>query len=186
MSASWIVLYGVQWVAIIVLSVLVLGLNRRLTMVGSVSAPTTTFDFFNLLEEKPSVGTRLPHEAELLSPAADRGRTAILFLSAGCGPCRDLSDSLAAAAADPLARDELESVELVVVTEPVGVELFGHIGRVVFDSKGELKRALGVKGTPVGFGVDRDGTLLAKALVHEAKDVTELVVTGAKPVPAMV
>ena len=183
MPVPWIVLFGVQWLAIIVLAVLVMGLSQRLTMF--TAAAHALPGSFDLLENVPPVGSPIPHEKELLAPAEERGRTAVLFLSSVCKPCRALSDSLAAVATDPRGRGSVldSGDELVVVTDPAGVDAFGHIGRVVVEQDGELSRALGVKGTPVGFGVEQDGTLLGASLLGEIKDVVQLLSEDRQPAP---
>ena len=162
---------------------MVLGLSQRFAT--STAAAHALSGSFDLLGDVPPVGTRLPHEQELLAPADERGRTAVLFLGSSCGPCQALSDSLAAAVIDPRDSGVLDSGdELVIVTDPAGADAYGQIGRVVVDRDGALNRALGVKATPMGFGVDQDGTLLAATLLEEVKDVIRLVSADRQGAPA--
>lgn len=176
MPVPWIILVVLLWISVIALVVMVLGLNRRLFALessfstGAVAGPVKFFS------DAIAVGTPLPHQEALLGPITERGRTVLLFFRAGCTPCHELAEKLAAAG-DQARLDNLDAGahKLVVVTNNAdGAASFGNIGRVVVDRDDELSRALGVNSSPAGLGVDRNGIVCSKAVLGSVDDVRRL------------
>ncbi len=178
MAIPWIILFGLLWVVVIVLGVLVLGLSQRITLLETSAPATQASGDLSLFEDAPAVGTPVPNLGEhILAPLAERGNTAVLFLGSGCGPCIALAEKLSAVLGGPEETDSKildDEDEIVVVTDPEGVSTFGRLGRVVVERDQEITRAFGVKGTPVGFGVDRDGIVRAATLLTSVEDVVRL------------
>ena len=122
MPVGWAVVVVVQWVAIVALAAVVLGVLRRLAPQLERAEPVKVL---NPGRQGAEVGVKLPAFAardEDGRPAGDErllGRPSVLlFLSAGCGPCLDLARDLEMISADQTAR---LAASLIVMTDADGL-----------------------------------------------------------------
>jgi hypothetical protein len=180
MSGGWIALIVALWLMVIALAVLVLGLINR---VGRLERAAGTQAASAHREVRPPVrgpqlGARLPvvtgHE-RLATPSASAKRL-ILFLSSSCGPCKRLAADLRAAVGIRDGEDAPTpaGVELVVVTDRAGVELFGDLAasELIAQSGGELSSAWEIPGTPFAISVDATGVVRGSGFASNLADLT--------------
>jgi thiol-disulfide isomerase/thioredoxin len=177
MSGVWIGLFVALWAVVLLLVVLVLGLIRKVGMlqlaqdVPSEVAPSSG----GPLSGKPAPG--VPGFSQLTS-AWDTSRSrVVLFLSSSCGPCRKLAGQLGEVAGDRyMVLPPREDVDLVVVTDPGGVELFDSLGaaQILVQSASEVSRAWSVPGTPFAVAIDAAGVVRRSAFANTADQIREL------------
>lgn len=155
MPIGWAITVVVLCVAVVALSIVVLGLLRQITPLLERAAALGEFNPLS----GPAVGSQLPHFAAegLDGPVtAEQLRGApllLLFLSVGCGPCHDLAEELNQAELGDLAS------QLVVVTGAGGVQELGLPAglRVLTETGDEVRSALSVTSSPLVIGVNPDG-----------------------------
>jgi hypothetical protein len=182
MSGGWIALIVALWLMVIALAVLVLGLINR---VGRLERAASTQAGLADPEVRapargPQLGMRLPvvsgHE-RLVTPSASAKRL-ILFLSSSCGPCKRLAADLKAAVGIGDGEDAATpaGVELVVVTDRAGVELFGDLAasELVAQSEGELSSAWNVPGTPFAIALDDHDVVRASGFASKLTHLNDL------------
>lgn len=167
MPTGWAVVIVVQWLAIIALTVVVLGVLRQTAprLDQSAGGP-----MMRIQPIAAHVGTRLPAFASsgdggVTDPAALLGGRPVvmLFLSAGCAPCL----TLAAEIADVDLRGKL-GAELIAVTAPGSeraVPLPAGI-RVLAVPDAECVRVLDVRGRPFAMAVNGDGVITGRRPVN--------------------
>jgi hypothetical protein len=168
-APSWIALVLVLWLAVIVETVLILGLSRRITALESANrsavAPMAALP----------IGSPIPRPAweRLSTRSTDTpiNRSVILFLSSSCGPCRNLADALQG---HRLGRGPGDEFEIIVVSSDPAHDGFSHIGRIVADPGGTVAKSLMVPGTPFGVAADSDGIVRALAIPNSLADVARL------------
>jgi hypothetical protein len=175
MPTGWAIVIIVQWVAIVALIIVVLGVLRQvaphLNRAGATPAIT-------IQSTAAAVGTRLPAFASdadggVTEPAALLGgRPAVmLFLSAGCAPCLSLAAEIARSSrADELGRS------LIAVTAPgseSAIRLPAGV-RVLAVPDTECTRVLGIPGRPFAMAVNADGVITAKQLVNTLAQLTDM------------
>ena len=174
------ILFVALWVAVLIETVLVIGLSQRLTAVES-ARPVTAQASTRSMGFVP-VGAHIPRRtAERLgirSANSAARSSVILFLSPGCAPCLKLAELLKG---HDLGRTRPDDFELVVVTTQAGIELFNHIGRTVEDAEGILAQSLGVPGTPFGLAVDAGGIVRGAVIPNGTEDVATLVARAPSP-----
>lgn len=181
MPIGWAVVVVILCVAVIVLSVIVLGLLRQITPVleratGLVAA---------LQNDGPPVGERVPDftatgaEGEVTAVSLRGQPSVLLFLSVGCGPCEQLAADLRGADLDELAG------QLVVVTESNGPQELGLPAtlQVLTEPNGEVSQALSVNGTPLAIAVDQEGIVRAVRVVNTLGQLKEIGTVAAAPAP---
>jgi thiol-disulfide isomerase/thioredoxin len=179
MTAPWIAAFIVQWILVLGLAGVVLGVLRRTTAALSVTAPSPQVD------QGPPPGAPLPllEGTDIDGQPTDTSdlvgdRFVLLALSPGCGPCKALAEDLDGAAPQLLAR--------VVVASP-GTDL-GPLGlpggvRTVALGDRRLSEVLGVTATPYALAVAADGIVEAARIVNTADDVSRLLGIPAGPQP---
>src|SRR5215831_11821228 len=162
MQLGWEILVVTQWLAIVILAAIVLGVLRQITPVleRAVAIRAAASDPLGL-GQGPRIGDRLPHfmaqgpEGTVLSEGQLDGRASVLlFLSPGCGPCTDLLQEIGQADLGRL------SDELVIVT--TGSQDQGALGTatgplVLTEPDGEVSAAFKVKARPFAVAVDKTG-----------------------------
>jgi hypothetical protein len=164
MPVGWAILVIALWVVVVALAATVIGLLRRLMpllqQAGSEPAagPVALFG-------GPPTGSQIPHFTARTpdgDPADERqllgSPTVIVFMSASCGPCRQLAEKISNADLNGLLE------QLVVVTDPAGRDdLALPAGlRLLLEPGHEVSRAFAVNGFPFAVAVDGDGTVRDK------------------------
>lgn len=104
----------------------------------------------------------------------DRGRHALVFVDAGCGPCRDI-----VRAAGLVAADNSYDVLLVIVARGSNEqnELLRRLSprlMLLSDPSGDQQRAYGVESTPFAFVIE-DAVIQSKGVVNHRDDLEILV-----------
>jgi hypothetical protein len=186
MSGGWIALIVALWLIVIALAVLVLGLISRVTQ---LERAVTTQPEVRPPSRGPQPGTRLAVVSghERLAAASGSVQRLILFLSSSCEPCRRLAADLRAAATDDGAGSPTPAgVDLVVVTDRKGVEVFGDlaVSELVAQSAGELSSGWEVPGTPFAISVDDTGVVRASGFASKLTHLNDL--AGALGDPSLV
>jgi hypothetical protein len=175
MPTGWAIVIVVQWVAIVALAIVVLGVLRQLAPHLERAAAGS------VLRVQPPVamvGTRLPAFASggdgaVTEPAALLGgRPAVmLFLSAGCAPCLSLVAEISSSdLSGKLGRS------LIAVTDP-GSESVVRLPagvRVVAVPDAECAGVLGIPARPFAMAVNADGVITAKQPVNTLAQLTDM------------
>jgi hypothetical protein len=173
MPVGWAITVVILCVAVVALAVVLLGLLRQITPVLEQLAATGS----TVRTMGPDVGSPLPHFA-VRSPGGEvtdeklRGRTAtLLFLSAGCGPCKTLAQEMRSADLNGLTD------QLVIITGPDGLaELAIPEGlRVLIEADREVSGPLSVMATPFAVSVDQYGIVKATLVPNTVNDLTSVV-----------
>jgi hypothetical protein len=176
MPVGWAIVVVVQWLAIIALTVVVLGVLRQVApRLERAAAPPVR----DLRNQGPAVGSKLPGftardgSGESVGGAAVlRGRPGVLlFLSASCGPCLTLATELGGL--DPAAG--LAGV-LTVVSDPEGAGTlpFPAWLRVLTVPDGQALDILNVHARPFAIAVGADGAVQAKRMLNKMAQLAEL------------
>jgi hypothetical protein len=176
MPTGWAIVIVVQWVAIVALVIVVLGILRQLA--AHLDRAPATESVLRIQSSAAAVGTRLPAFASagdggVTEPATLPGGqpAVLLFLSAGCAPCQ----SLAAEISGSDLPGEL-SGSLIAVTAPgseSSIRLPAGV-RVLAVPDAECTRVLGVPGRPFAMAVNADGVITAKQLVNTRAQLTSM------------
>ncbi len=176
MSAPWIALFALQWLAVLTVLVLVLGLLRR---IGPALAAAEEA-LVQPRQRQPMEGLRVGERVAIDASGRDlaellvRGRHVLLFLKTGCHPCEALADELI------LNRTEVSLSRLVVVVPdlPESRELkLDNVVQVVRQRDDELARAFGTSITPHAFLVDEHGRVLANEIAPSFETLCQLSAT---------
>jgi len=184
MPVGWAVVVVVQWVAIVALAAVVLGVLRRLAPQLERAEPVKVL---NPGRQGAEVGVKLPAFAardEDGRPAGDErllGRPSVLlFLSAGCGPCLDLARDLEMISADQTAR---LAASLIVMTDADGLRALAlrRWVRTLTISSAEGAQALGIRARPFAIAVVADGLVRGKRLVNTLAQVSDLAASAKSP-----
>jgi hypothetical protein len=175
MSAPWIALVVVLWLAVVALTVIVLGLIRRVDRLENLPTRPTRSIPSRL---GPAVGSLLPAVAgyEQLTGPGPRQSRLILFLSSTCAACGGLTDELRAQAPDgPGGFRWLGDAELVVVSDAAGASDIASVTEIVFQTDGALSTAWGIPGTPFAVAVDAGGRVVSSAFASTLAQLRELI-----------
>jgi thioredoxin-related protein len=167
------VLFVALWLVVLLLTALVVGLNKRIVELSELVASGGLAPHGEgSLPGGPAVGSSVPFLFESLQATAERGLI-VLFMEAGCSPCRKLGESLAAR---DMAVPVHPSFDLAVVTDDEGAAVYASVraAHIVVQPDRELYRRLEVRGTPFGVVVDRLGTVRAIGIPNELADVVKL------------
>jgi hypothetical protein len=166
MSTGWAIVVIVQWLAIVALAAVVLGLVRQGAPAAEQTAESRELLFQN---QGPAVGSKLPPftgrdgSGGTLNAAQIVGRPAVLlFLSATCLPCVRLADEIAGSDPGDLADS------LIVVTAPDGHEklrLPASVRVLVMPDK-EVAEVFTIKGRPFAIAAGADGVIRTKQGVN--------------------
>lgn len=175
MPTGWAIVIVVQWLAIIALTIVVLGTLRQMAprLEHAAGGPV-------MRSQPPAaeLGTRLPTFASggdggVTEPATLLGgRPAVmLFLSAGCTPCLTLTAEITSVGLPgELGRS------LIAVTDPgseSAVPLPAGV-RVLAVPDAECARVLGIRGRPFAMAVNADGVITAKRPVNTVAQLTRM------------
>ena len=181
MSASWIALVVVLWLAVAQLAVIVVGLIHRVNQLESGVARDTPVPVARL-----SAGDHLPvvRGFEKLTATETLGtKRVILFLGSTCSPCRRLADEIESELDEnrtPLPAD----VELILITDPNGPAHFPALGAsdIVTQTASQITRAWGIPGTPFAVAVDELGTVSASGFAGTSSTLREIAQPLAAPI----
>lgn len=175
MQGIWLIAFVVQWVMLLVLTLLVAGILRHLAVMQErwdlAAPPITTYEInqpiaeFELLD---AAGTKV-QSRDLLHQSSG---TVILFVSTTCASCSTMLDQVS----ELIARQDLSLTKTIVVIV-VGVAgslarfLDQHPGlvnsrdvKMLADVDGIALRQFGVVSVPTGLAVDRKGRLVTQTL----------------------
>jgi len=179
LHGSWIALFVALWAVVLLLTVLVLGLSRRIGALEARIGDSSPVQ--DILAGAPAVGDSLPvikgHESLRWAPQSDAAQV-VLFLSSTCGPCRTLAAKLEHLAEDGNELPEiLKNSEILIITDSSGEPIFGDLGigaRLVTQSDGEISRELGIRASPFGLGIDANGIVQGVTLPSSVQDMVRL------------
>ena len=170
MSWPWIALFGVQWIALAVLLIVVLGLNQRVQALWT-GARATAAPVPNIPSTLPLSGQPLPGDSPLNTLGS--GDRIFLFVGSGCPPCRELATHLAADPSETLRA--LKNASLFMIADPEGERLFAidRVNTVIIDD-GAIGSAVGVQSTPSAIAVDSAGVVRGATFANTLSDVGRL------------
>jgi hypothetical protein len=174
MPVGWAIVIVFQWLAIVALAAVVLGVLRQVTPhLERAGEPPVA----RAQNQGPAVGsTLLPFtcresNGEIFTAAQILGSPAVLlFLSGTCAPCVNLADEIGASGIAELADS------LIVVTGPEdrgGLRLPDRL-RVLLMPHAEVAQVFSVRGRPFAIAVDPDGVVKDKRGVNTVAQLTEL------------
>jgi hypothetical protein len=183
MPVGWAIVVIIQWLAIIALVIVVLGVLRQVaSRLESAAAPSMR----DRRREGPAVGGELPAFAardgnlEGIAGPAVYGRPGVLlFLSAGCGPCQSLIKELGSAAAARLA----SCLTVVCDPEDAAVAAFPAWLHVLTMPGTECSQILQINLRPFALAVDADGIVQGKRVLNTLAQLTELTATVLPDLP---
>jgi hypothetical protein len=186
MPIGWAVVVVVQWLAIVFLAAVVLGVLRRVTphLEHAAERPVPRAD-----RQGPALGSQLPSftaretSGDLVSAGLLRGRPRVLlFLSADCSPCLNLATELGSS-----DRYRELSGSLVAVTGPAGAGVLPLPAwlRVLTMPDAECSRVLEVRGRPFAIAVDADGVITDKRMVNTVAQLTQVGAPVSRPAGAV-
>ena len=166
MSAPWIAVMICLWVAVIALTLVVVGVLRRAAaaLESLQGGSLRTRD----LPTGPPAGSRLPPmsvrrtDGVELTLADLPGPFVLAVLTSRCAPCRSIAEQLRT---DPPTLARLDA--MVVLTDPDGPERLelGDPLTVLVDPTNSITAQLGLPGTPFVLAVNSGGTVQAAQLL---------------------
>lgn len=175
MEGIWLMAFLVQWVLMVFLGLLVIGILRQLNVMQqrwNMAAPPITA--LEIGDELPPVTLPDLHGSAVAVNARLRHRGgALLFLSADCSSCRMLLERLSRLEQRERNhgqdRDGQKEVVLVVMGDQAKarrlLDEFPHLAEqacVVFDADGVMSRRLAIVAVPTGIAVDEDGRVVSQ------------------------
>lgn len=179
MSAIWIVAFVAQWILLITLFLLMIGLLRYVAPVKDHIDATvphiSRYDVGDRLADfaLPDLDGRMISSASILQSGQ---RALILLVSAGCSPCKTLVMQLEELFGRTGQVQDSWTVALIfggerhMVSEMLnehGTTLRGRV-RILVDEDDKAKRLFGVRHSPVGMVVARDGRLVTQSIMPYA------------------
>lgn len=165
-STPWVVLFAVQWAALIFIVFVLVGLARKINGGGQVAVQPGPEAALSGL---PGLGTRL--EPAQLPDHVIGSAAVVLFLSSTCGPCLKLGEALKSAAQDGPG---LPQAMIVIVTDRTDETLEAAGLTVVVDPTGSYKEKVNVIATPTGIAIDHDGRVCGTDIPNSLADVEAL------------
>jgi methylamine dehydrogenase accessory protein MauD len=174
MPIGWAVVIVVQWVAIIALGAVVLGVLRQVTPhLERPPGPPAA----RIQDQGPAVGSRLPpftgrdQDGEILNAVQLIGSPfVLLFLSGTCQPCVRLATEMSTA-----APGDLTAMVIAVADEAdLGTLRLPAWSRVLAMSTAEVAEVFSVRGRPFAVAVDADGIVSAKEGLNTVAQLTAL------------
>lgn len=175
MTAPWIVLVLSLWLAFVLLTLVVVGVLRRvwvtLERVDALGAAGDGITGLAPGSKLPNFEARDEH-GDIVTERLLAGRKAvILFMGPDCSPCTDLAAELARLPDSPLP------VHLIVVTnetnEGDGLS-FGSAATVVYQKDKEVSSAFRTAIFPYAFALDEDGTLVQRSVTNSVENLKRL------------
>jgi hypothetical protein len=174
MSTAFYVSYGVLWVLVVVLAVLLLLVYRHFGMMALGTIQGVQRDGIPVGDDAPDITATTPAGRELVLKPGSSGPAFIVFASPDCEPCsvvlpylnhfvgRDSAPELLTLVPGPPSTAEHMSDELRLL-----YECYAEDGSGAFD-------AYRVRVTPFAFVVGSDGRVLSKGLCSEPVMVRDL------------
>lgn len=178
MPAPWVALIVVLWAVVIMLTVVVLGLLRRIQHLQPsplpAAAPRPTLS-------GPTLGRLVPvvdGYEELAPRPLDHRPRVVLFLSSSCGMCVKVAEGLRSRYACLDAPTCFDDVDLVLVTDPAGATSLADLASLVISqTDGKLSERWQIPGTPYAVAVGDDGIVRAASFVTDFVDLCEIAET---------
>lgn len=175
MPAAWAITVVVLCVAVVALAVVMLGLVRQITPVLERAAEGAAAPDHHRMFG-PAIGTTLPYftaqgdGGEVTAEQLRGHPVVLLFLTKGCGPCKDLAEEMSRVGLDGLASN------LVIVTSPGGPQELGIPAglRILTEQDKEVSGPLSVVGTPFAIAVDPEGIVRAATVPNTMGQLQEL------------
>jgi methylamine dehydrogenase accessory protein MauD len=186
MPVGWAIVVIIQWLAIIALAIVVLGVLRQVSPRLERAAARPARD---PRLQGPAVGSKLPAFAArngslagIGGPELDGRPGVLLFLSAGCRPCQSLIKELGSAAAAGLA----SCLTVVCAPEDVTVVAFPAWLHVLTMPNAECSETLRITLRPFAVAVDADGIVQGKQVLNTLAQLTDLTATVLPDLPVNV
>ena len=184
MPIGWAIAVVAQWLAIIALAAIVLGVLRQAT---HHLERLTESPLLRTADQGPAVGSRLPpftgrdSDGEILHAAQVlNGPTVLLFLSATCAPCIGLADEISASDLAGLG------CSLIVVIDPGdhGALRLPTRLRVLIMPGRQVTEVFAVRGRPFAVAADTDRVVRAKQVLNTVAQLRDLASSVARPAVA--
>jgi hypothetical protein len=180
MPIGWAIAVISLWVVVVALAIVLLGILRQvIPALERATAMLSTAAGTDSIVLGPGVGTQLPLAllSEIGAEATDHGRSVLLFMTPGCGPCKSL--------AEEMNRTDLSGMaaQLLIITSPDGrAELGIPIDvPIVPEREREISEPFSVSATPFAIAVDRDGIVQAARVPQTLADVVGLALVATQP-----
>jgi AhpC/TSA family len=177
-STPWIVAFVALWIFTLLLATILLGLLRRVMTVLEAAEARVTNALTAPRTEGAAPGTRIPaFEATMdggravESTALLREGAVLVFMEAGCEPCKQLAAELEGVG------ERIDGVPLYVVVEgaPAAAELaLPPSLSVLYQREGAVSRAFETRATPQAFAVDATATVVERMIPGTRKHLREL------------
>lgn len=158
-------------------------LVAMLSVLGEIELKTTSAARVLVTNEGPELHTQFPELSgkDLQGNAgpvrAEKGRDlVVILLSSGCAPCEQLLRTLGS-----VHRDSTRPLDFTAILEasPEDARRYQRRFRLrlplIVDEEGSLREQLGVKRTPYGFLIDRDGIIRMKGVVNDRGQLEGLI-----------
>jgi hypothetical protein len=182
MPVGWAVVIIVLWLAVISLTVVLLGFVRQILphLEREAEQPPTPMP----ATQGPPVGGALPNfmardnHGDVVSVAQLRGQPLVLlFLSSGCSPCVALADELTSSGPGDLTGS------LFVVTDPDSLPALALPSwlRALILPLGVQGQGLGVRGRPFAMVADEEGVVRGKQMLNTVSQLTDFVASALAP-----
>jgi len=176
MTGVWICAFAVLATAVATLTLVVVGLLRRLLPVMenlAQSTPLYEFDLGARVGDIVSAFTILDAEGVPLRSSELLARdTALVLVSSGCRPCAEMVERL-----DGI-RQAVAGVPLFFVTDDPSDAHVGQLrlhGEVYFDSHRELVRSLRNRATPCAYCISPSHEVLSTVIPRSGEDLEDLI-----------
>jgi len=181
-SGPWVIAFIALTAVVLLLAVLVLGVIRRvmerLLQTEAMFSPKLTDSSSGA---GPTPGEPAPSLPSNLVPGSKapydtpQGRM-VLFLDAGCEPCRVLAHDLTSHGL------KLNGFQPILVIDDAALIRQNHFpdGIVVIDDQRSIAKSWQVTGTPSVFLIDETGTVRARSHPNSARDLHQLVMQHSK------
>lgn len=177
MPTGWIIVVVTLWLAVMVLSVLVIGLMRQVTAALEQATAVARPEKPESLVLGPRVGSALApfmatdSSGEAIDEQWLRGEAALLvFLHSGCVPCQQIAKEMGQADLDAMPG------RLIIVTDPDGPQALGlpPALRTLTESDRQVSDALMIKATPYAVAVDPEGVVRGAGVVPSMERLAAL------------
>lgn len=179
MPIGWAIVVIALWVVVVALAIVLLGILRQAIPVLERATAMLSTAGSDSIVLGPGVGTQLPLAllSEIGAGAIDHGRSVLLFMTPGCGPCKSLAEEMNGADLTGMA------AQLLIVTSPDGRAELGIPVDVpiVPEREREISEPFSVSATPFAIAVDRDGIVQAARVPQTLADVMNLALVATEP-----
>lgn len=183
MSWPWVAAYFAIWAAVIVLTLVVLGILRRISAVLEEAEHVirSNRELDAGVPPGAPVGSFVARNAngDIVTDADLRGRPSVVaFLEAGCEPCKVVASELSRLDRPPT------SVPVIIVTDDTVESRSMTVGAyvtVLYDQDGSVSRAFRNAVYPFGFALDEAGVVVEKAIATSVEAIHRLAISAAGP-----